>query len=179
MSGIANNMPTLPGGDIGTCLCNLAPTYFLDQPLQCISQTALGSVDQHLLVILSLKDFYSASTGARVFLALALAWWNHLPNDIWMLQDLMQFCRACETETFSKVCGWGGKELYIICLPLLSLAGLFTLSCLVLCSAYVLVPPVLVLTCMPPSVLFIIYLHTERVLGSWQTIIEKSDVTRI
>ena len=49
-----------------------------------------------------------ASTRARVFSALALAWWNALPLEIRAiraLQELNQFHRACKTELFRQAYG--------------------------------------------------------------------------
>ena len=46
-----------------------------------------------------------ASTRARAFSALALAWWTALPNGIRALRELDQFRRACKMELFCQAYG--------------------------------------------------------------------------
>ena len=48
------------------------------------------------------KNIRLASTRARAFSALALAWWNTLPSEIRVLRELNQFRRPCKTELFRQ-----------------------------------------------------------------------------
>ena len=65
----------------------------------------LRSADQNLLRIPGPKDIKLASTRAKVFSAVAPAWWNGLPSDIRALRELNQFRRACKTELFRQAYG--------------------------------------------------------------------------
>ena len=83
----------------------LGPTYLWDRLFRHFPTRLLRSAEQNLLRIPSPKDIKLASTRARAFSALALAWWNALPNNIRALRELNQFRRACKTELFRQAYG--------------------------------------------------------------------------
>ena len=86
-------------------LNGLGPAYLRDRLFHHTPQRALRSADQHLLRVPGPKEVRLASTRARAFSALALAWWNSLPFEIRALRELNQFCRACKTELFHQAYG--------------------------------------------------------------------------
>lgn len=76
--------------------------YPKDRIFLYVPQRALCSMDHHLLDIPGPKDACLASTRARAFPPLALAWCNQLPLEFQSLWDFSLFCRDCKMELFHK-----------------------------------------------------------------------------
>lgn len=62
-----------------------------------IRQRALHSLDQNLSVVPGPRDIQLSMT----------CWWNSLPNNTLVLQDLNQIPRACNAAILCQTLGWG------------------------------------------------------------------------
>ena len=81
------------------------PAYLRERLTVHAPGRALHSTNTNKLRIPGPKEVRLASTRARVFSALAPAWWNELPEDIRARTEIAKFRRACKTELFRQVYG--------------------------------------------------------------------------